>query len=194
MVPDNLDKEYDALVFDMDGTLADTMPTHFAAWSRALGRHGITLGEARFYELGGVPAPVVVELLASEQGVAADAAAVAEEKENLFVELVGEVRPVAPVRVIAETYRGRMPMAVATGSPRWLAERILGALGVAAWFGAVVTADCVERPKPAPDIYRRAAELLGVSPGRCHAFEDTQLGLRAARAAGMTAVDIHTLE
>ena len=190
---ENLDRDYDGLVFDMDGTLADTMPTHFEAWSEALRRHGIALSEARFYELGGVPAPVVVSMLADEQAVSVDAEAVAEEKEALFVELIGEVRPVPAVRVIAEAHRGRMPMAVATGSPRWLAGRILRALGMEAWFGAVVTADCVERPKPAPDIYRRAAELLGVAPERCHAFEDTQLGLQAARAAGMTAVDIHTL-
>ena len=84
-------------------------------------------------------------------------------------------------------------MAVATGSPMWVAEKILSALGMRNWFAAVVTADCVENPKkPAPDIYVKAARLIGVDPKRCHAFEDTELGL-AASSAGMDVININTL-
>lgn len=190
---ENLHERYDGLVFDMDGTLADTMPTHFIAWSRSMAEHGIDFPEERFYALGGVPAVKIIEMLASEQGRTVDARKVAEAKEALFLDLLEEVKPVVPVKAIAEFHREHIPMAVATGSEKWVAEKILKALGIFEWFGAVVGADCVAHPKPAPDTYLLAAERIGVDPRRCHAFEDTKLGMEAARNAGMTVVDIHTL-
>jgi beta-phosphoglucomutase family hydrolase len=189
----NLHHKYDGLIFDMDGTLADTMPTHFVAWSRSMREHGIEFSEERFYALGGVPAPVIINMLAAEQGKTVDAHTVAEAKEALFLDLLGEVQPIMPVRAIAEFHREHIPMAVATGSPRWVAEKILKTLGIRDWFGAVVGAEDVENPKPAPDTYLKAAELIGVDPRRCHAFEDTALGMEAARNAGMVVVDINTL-
>ncbi|NBB77867.1 MAG: HAD-IA family hydrolase [Verrucomicrobia bacterium] len=189
----NLHHDYDGLIFDMDGTLADTMPTHFVAWSRSMAEHGIDFSEERFYALGGVPAPVIIEMLAEEQGKTIDAHAVAEAKEALFLDLLEDVQPVLPVKAIAEFHREHIPMAVATGSLRWVAERILKNLGIRDWFGAVVGAGDVANPKPAPDTYLLAAELIGVDPKRCHAFEDTELGLQAARNAGMQVVNIHSL-
>lgn len=190
---ENLHHDFDGLIFDMDGTLADTMPTHFIAWSQSMAEHGLELTEERFYALGGVPANKIIALLAKEQGKVVDADAVAEAKEDLFLELLKDVQPVLPVKAIAEFHHEHMPMAIATGSPKWVAEKILKALGVRDWFGAVVGAECVENSKPAPDVYLKAAELIGVDPKRCHAFEDTQLGVEAAKNAGMLVVDIHTL-
>lgn len=189
----NLHHDYDGLVFDMDGTLADTMPTHFLAWTRSMAEQGIDFPEDRFYALGGVPATVIVEMLAREQGKTVDATAVAEAKEELFLQLLGEVQPIEVVKAIAEAHREHIPMAIATGSPRWVAEKILTSLGVRDWFGAVVGADDVTRPKPDPEVYLKAAELIGVDPKRCHAFEDTELGIQAARAAGMVVVDVTKL-
>jgi len=190
---ENLHHNYDGLIFDMDGTLADTMPTHFIAWSRSMAEHGIVFPEDRFYALGGVPANKIINMLAKEQGRTVDADAIAEAKEELFLELLGEVQPVLPVKAIAEAHRGHMPMAIATGSPKWAAEKILTSLGIREWFGAVVGAECVEHSKPAPDVYLKAAELIGVDPKRCHAFEDTQLGMDSALNAGMVVINIHTL-
>jgi beta-phosphoglucomutase family hydrolase len=189
----NLHHHFDGLVFDMDGTLADTMPTHFIAWSRSMEKYGIILSEERFYALGGVPAWKIIEMLAKEQGITINVQAVADEKEELFLELLEDVQPVVQVKAIAEFHREHIPMAIATGSPKWMAEKILKSLGIREWFGAVVGAECVANPKPAPDVYLRAAELIGVDPKRCHAFEDTKLGIEAAENAGMTVVDITTL-
>ena len=190
---ENLHQQYDGLIFDMDGTLADTMPTHFEAWSRSMAQHGIDFPEDRFYALGGVPANKIIDMLAKEQGKVVDADAIAEAKEELFLQLLGDVQPVIPVKAIAEFHREHIPMAVATGSPKWVAEKLLKALGIREWFGAVVGGECVPNPKPAPDVYLKAAELIGVDPKRCHAFADTKLGMDAARNAGMAVVDIHTL-
>jgi beta-phosphoglucomutase family hydrolase len=189
----NLHHKFDGLIFDMDGTLADTMPTHFVAWSQSMAKYGIMLSEERFYALGGVPASKIIEMLAKEQGIVIDAQAVADEKEELFLELLEDVQPIIPVKAIAQFHREHIPMAIATGSPTWVAERILKTLGIREWFGAVVGAECVANPKPAPDVYLKAAELIGVDPKRCHAFEDTKLGIDAAENAGMTVVDVATL-
>ncbi|MEX0775029.1 MAG: HAD-IA family hydrolase [Phycisphaeraceae bacterium] len=182
-----------ALVFDCDGTLADTMPAHFVAWSETTRRYGLELPEARFYELGGVPAHRIMALLAREQGVAIDALAAAHEKELAFERHLDSVQPIEPVVAIARQYRGKLPMAVATGGMRRIVERCLMNLGMADWFDALVSAEDVEHHKPAPDTYLLAAQRLHVHPAHCCAFEDTDLGLAAARAAGMTAVDIRRL-
>lgn len=158
-----------------------------------MAEHGIEFPEDRFYALGGVPASVIVEMLAQEQSKTVDAHAVAEAKEELFLQLLGEVQPVEVVKAIAEAHREHIPMAIATGSPRWVAEKILTSLGVRDWFGAVVGADDVAKPKPDPEVYLKAAELIGVDPKRCHAFEDTELGIQAAQAAGMVVVDVTKL-
>lgn len=191
---ENLHHHYDGLIFDMDGTLADTMPTHYIAWCEAMGQHGIEFTEERFYALGGVPAVKVIEVLAEEQGIElVDIAAIADAKEARFLELLGAVQPIIPVKMIAEFHREHIPMAIATGSETWVAEKILKGLEIRDWFQAVVGADQIENPKPAPDTYLRAAELLGVDPKRCHAFEDTRLGMDAAEAAGMAVIDINGL-
>ncbi len=185
--------EYAGLIFDCDGTLADTMPAHFATWKEVLGRYGIPLSEERFYSLGGVPARGVVEILAREAGVTVDAGEVAREKDRAFMEQVEKIRPVGKVAAVARRNRGRVPMAVATGSHRKLTERTLQQIGMREWFDVLVCAEDVHNPKPAPDIFLAAARRMGVKPGECCVYEDSDLGLMAAHRAGMDAVDVRKM-
>lgn len=183
----------DALIFDCDGTLVDTMPAHYDAWRATLDPLGVPFPLDRFYALGGMPTRAIVALLAAEAGLALDVDAVAHAKELASERHLATVGPVEPVVAIARAHRGVLPMAVATGSLRATAERQLRAIGVHDWFAALVAAEDVTRPKPAPDTYLLAAERLGVRPARCRAFEDTDLGCESARRAGMEVVDIRTL-
>lgn len=181
------------LIFDFDGTLADTMPLHWQAWQTVLSRHGLSLSEAEFYALGGVPARDILRGLADRQGVQLDPIAAAGEKVAAYLPLIPQVKPIAPILEIARRYRGRLPMAIATGGTRWVIGQVLEHLGIGDWFDALVASDDVVRQKPAPDIFLEAARRLGVPPEHCRAFEDTELGLTAIRAAGMAAVDVREM-
>lgn len=185
-----MNKSHDAIIFDCDGTLADTMPVHYMAWLSTLERYGIPFAEDRFYGMGGWATQKIVATLAAETGVALDAAKVAHEKELAFHERMTRVEPIEPVVKVARENRGKLPMGVATGSPRWSAQRTLSMIGVLDWFGAIVTADDVIRHKPDPDVFLEAARRLGVKPERCLVYEDAEPGIVAATRAGMKVIDV----
>ena len=181
------------LIFDCDGTLVDTMPLHWLAWQDVARRHGLHFPEDRFYSLGGVPSRDIVKMLAIEQGKSVDHLAVAHEKEEAYLQVMRRASPIPRVMEIVRQYEGKLPMAVASGGTRKVIELILAHAGIRSYFQAVVTSEDVVLQKPAPDIFLEAARRLGVAPERCRAFEDTELGLRAIRAAGMEAVDVRPL-
>jgi beta-phosphoglucomutase family hydrolase len=179
------------LIFDCDGTLADTMPAHYRAWTRMLGRFGIPFPESRFYAMGGMPTEQIIRVLAAEAGVAVtDVQAMVREKEEGFLAHLDAVRPIEPVVRIAAAFRGRLPIAVASGGYRDTVTRTLDRLGLRDWFDALVTAEDTARHKPEPDVFLEAARRLGVPAERCVVFEDTDIGLEAARRAGMWRVDV----
>ena len=181
------------LIFDCDGTLADTMPLHWQAWQVITARHRIHLPQERFYSLGGVPSREILRLLSAEQGLGLDHLAVALEKEAEYLPLIAQVEPINVVVGIVREHHGKLPMAVASGGTRRSIDRVLGHLGLRHFFDAVVTSEDVVRQKPAPDVFLEAARRIGVPPQLCRAYEDTELGMRAIRAAGMEAVDVRTL-
>ena len=186
-------REVRGLIFDCDGTLADTMPLHWRAWQAVLQRHPFQFTEKRFYSLGGIPSRDILSLLSSEQGIPIDPLAVSREKESEYLPLIAQVEPVNVVVGIAREHQGKMPLAVASGGLRRTIEHVLNHLGIRQLFLAVVTSEDVERQKPAPDIFLEAARRIGVPPRFCRAYEDTDLGLEAIRAAGMEAVDVRQL-
>lgn len=182
-----------ALIFDCDGTLADTMPAHYISWSETLSPYGIDFPEERFWAMGGYTAQAIVSVLAEEQGISLDAAQVGREKDASFTRHLPAVRAIPEVVEIAREARGRLPMAVATGGTRAFCTEILSRLSILDWFDAVVCAEDVPNCKPAPDIFLEAARRLGVAPSHCTVYEDTDPGIQAARSAGMNWVDVRQL-
>ena len=185
--------EIKALIFDCDGTLADTMPLHWLAWQAITSRHNVIFPEDRFYALGGVPSRHILQMLREEQRLSIDPIAVAREKEEEYLKLMAQVGPIHEVVEIAKDHAGKLPMAVASGGTRSVIEKVLRHLSIRELFGAVVTSEDVVHQKPAPDIFLEAARRLGVAPESCRAYEDTDLGLTAIRSAGMDPVDVRTL-
>ncbi len=181
------------IIFDCDGTLADTMPLHYDAWVATLTRHGLALDEDRFYALGGWPTQRVIELLIAEAQASGDAARIAHEKEAGFTAVIDQVLPIDVVVEVARIHRGRTPLAVATGGSRPICERILRQIGCFDWFDAVVTCEDVATHKPDPEIFLEAARQIAIAPQHCLVYEDTEPGLEAARRAGMQAIDVRTL-
>jgi beta-phosphoglucomutase family hydrolase len=181
------------LVFDCDGTIADTMPLHYQAWVQSLGEHGHDFPEALFYEMAGIPTHTIIEILNQKHGYTLPVQKTSERKDALFLELIPQVTPIEPVVNIIKAYAGKLPMSVATGGTRSLCSKTLSALGLLDYFQAMVTADDVQHGKPAPDIFLEAARRMNVPPKLCCAFEDAELGLVSANAAGMLAIDIRPM-
>jgi beta-phosphoglucomutase-like phosphatase (HAD superfamily) len=182
-----------ALIFDCDGTLADTMPAHYQAWVEILKPHGVPFPEPRFYSMGGMPTGKIVELLFAEVGKVPDVDALTRQKEAAFVAQVGEIRPIEKVVEVARRARGNTPMAVASGGHRHMVELTLRQIGILDWFPVIVAAEDTARHKPEPDVFLEAARRMGVPPADCTVYEDTDLGVEAARRAGMRWVDVRTL-
>ena len=181
------------IIFDCDGTLADTMPLHWRAWQAITARHKLHFPVDRFYALGGVPTRDILKMLSREQGVPIDPVAVAIEKENEYLPLITQVEPVDVVVGVVRDHHGTTPLAVASGGTKKIITQVLEHLGILELFDAIVTSEDVTRQKPAPDIFLEAARRMGVPPEHCRAYEDTDLGLEAIRAAGMEAVDVREL-
>jgi beta-phosphoglucomutase family hydrolase len=181
------------LVFDCDGTLADTMPLHWRAWQIITQRHNLHFPEDRFYSFGGVPSRDILKLLSTEQGRSLDHIAVAHEKEETYMQTLPQIEPIHAVVEIAKENHGRIPMAVASGGTQKIICEVLDHLKIRHLFNAIVTSEMVKNQKPAPDIFLEAAKRIGVEPKNCRAYEDTDLGMQAIRSAGMDAVDVRTM-
>jgi beta-phosphoglucomutase family hydrolase len=179
--------DFAGYIFDLDGTLVDTMPLHFRAWDAAMRHAGLNcpLDEDLFYSLGGVPTRRVAELIAEHYQLKVDPEAVFHHKESLFQELQGDARLIGPVVDIARRVARTHPVSIASGGPRAIVQRSLQLAGLAPLFAVVVTADDVTHGKPAPDMFLLAAKQMGVLPSQCLVFEDAEPGMRAAEAAGM---------
>ncbi len=177
--------DFAAYIFDCDGTLADTMPTHYRAWQTALGAHAQNFPEAMFYELGGTPTARIVEILNERHGFHLHVADTVAHKEAIFLELSPQIAAIEPVVALAKQYHGVKPLAVASGGYRRIVMNTLRAIGIADLFDAIVCSEDYQRGKPSPDPFLEAALRLDVAPEQCLVFEDTATGIAAADAAGM---------
>jgi HAD superfamily hydrolase (TIGR01509 family) len=183
---------FDAVIFDCDGTLVHSMPLHFEAWCEALSMHGAAniFKEDVFYAMGGRPTKDIVVEINDEYGLKLDPEKVAFSKREAFLRKLGQLELIDEVAAFAESLRAKLPMAIATGGTRLVIEKTLQAVGVSDLFEEVITADDVANGKPAPDIFLKAAQMLGVKPERCLVLEDAPAGVMAGQLAGMTVISI----
>jgi HAD superfamily hydrolase (TIGR01509 family) len=182
------ERDFDAYIFDCDGTLADTMGLHYDAWKMALEPHGADLPEDLYYSWGGRPTREIVEALNEMKGLFMDPEAMTHHKEGLYHSLLPEVRAIEPVVAFARKMHGKKPLAVASGGGRKAVTATLESLGLIQLFDAIVTSEDYVNGKPSPDPYLEAAKRLGVAPVGCLVFEDTEIGRQSAHAAGMECV------
>lgn len=190
---------YEALIFDMDGTLVDSGQLHEFAWSETLNKYGIPIDRPLMRSLAGVPTKGTIEILLEKFNLSVDASL--DEMNDFKEAWVHEnmhrfVKPTALIEV-AQKYHGVKPMAIGTGAYTAEANQILQLCGLDKYISAVVGADQVKNPKPAPDTFLLCAELLKIDPTKCVVFEDSKLGLQAAASAGMAGIDVllvHNIE
>lgn len=183
---------FDALIFDCDGTLVDSMPLHHRAWRAAFAENGarFDFDWPLFLSRAGKGLHETVHELNEQFGEALDVERVVAAQHASYERWLSEVRAIEPVVELARRYGATHPMAVASGGQRELVRRTLEVIGVAALFSHVVCRADVRFGKPHPESFLRCAELLGVEPRRCVVFEDAEPGIAAAIAAGMAWVAV----
>ena len=183
---------YKAIIFDLDGTLVDSMPAHLEAWCEALSIYGASgiFKEDVFMAMGGRPTRDIVIELNDEYDLHLNPESVALAKKEAFLRRVGEIGLIEEVVEFARSMRGKVPMAIASGGSRLVVEKTLASVGLSDWFDEVVTADDVPVGKPEPDVFLHAAALLGVNPSECLALDDAPAGILAAQRAGMQVISI----
>ena len=182
------------LIFDLDGTLADTMPYHFDGWKKACNKYGADI-EPSFLRIhtgspGWIIASEIIKKCGLEGSVTTDQ--IVEEKLKQFYSAQHLVKPIKPVADLAKKYYGKLPMAVGTGGHREAVVRTLEITGLLEYFDIIVTANDVDNFKPHPETFLKCAELMNVDPSVIEVFEDGDLGLEAAIMAGMIATDVRS--
>ncbi len=178
------------LIFDIDGTICDTMPVHFIAWRQTAAEHGIEFTPENFVEVIGVPAFQTSQFIKAKFKADFNEMEFTLMKEERYEQNMHKAKPIEPVVKIIRENKGKLPMACGTGGSQYLAWKTLEIAGVKDCFEHVVAAEDVINHKPFPDTFLKAAELIGVLPSDCEVFEDGQLGLQAAERAGMMSVDV----
>ncbi|MEM7146777.1 MAG: HAD-IA family hydrolase [Verrucomicrobiota bacterium] len=182
--------DFEAFIFDCDGTLVDSMPLHHRAWRAAFHHHDapFDFDEETFYAHAGVPDLEIVRRLNERHGCSLDGHSIDSFKHDYFMEELHTLETVAAIETIARDYHGKLPFAVASGSALELVEPSLKHTNLFHLFDTIVTIEMVEHGKPAPDMFLLCADRLNVRPEACLVFEDGQAGIQAATAAGMPSV------
>jgi HAD superfamily hydrolase (TIGR01509 family) len=179
-----------AYLFDCDGTIVDSMPLHYIAWTKALAEWGAAFDEELFYAWGGKPPKDIITELNQMQGLRMPVEELAERKEDLYFSLLPQLKSIPEVVEHIEAQHGRIPFAVVSGSNRASIVKSLSTVGLLDRFEILVGHEDYTRSKPAPDAFLIAAERLGIAPRDCLVFEDTEMGIAAATAAGMAWVRV----
>lgn len=194
MTNQSLSLSHKALIFDCDGTIADTLPLHFQAWAATLQSFGADISQDWYFQNCGTSAIAMIQRLNQQFGYQLAADAVNTARQQYYRQLIPTVKPIRAIADIVQMNYGELPLAVASGGEQSIVEATLKAVGLRPFFQTVVSIDQVNQGKPAPDLFLLAAQQLGVAPGDCLVYEDSPEGLEAAQRAGMTAIDVQVLQ
>lgn len=178
------------LIFDIDGTLADTMPIHFQSWQQVAEGYGFDYPEDLFYKLSGMSTGDIILYINEHQCLNLDPEELIRAKNEAYLALNGSIRVIGPVFKIVKENFGKLPMVLGTGEYRDIALVNIRITGLDRYFDKIVTADDVTNSKPDPETFLKCAELINVPPEFCQVFEDGGAGLEAARRGGMIVTDV----
>lgn len=191
MLDKNLFSRYEGLIFDMDGTLIDTMPVHAKAWGIVGEQFGYEFDSQIMYNLGGATVRTIAAAIMEKAGMPqARLDDVIAAKRQLSYQLIPTESKLLPTFEIVRHYHQKKPIALGSGSHRYLIDMLMNKLDIAHYFNAIVSADDVKEHKPHPETFLRCAELTGVNPVKCIVFEDADLGVQAGLSAGMDVFDV----
>jgi beta-phosphoglucomutase family hydrolase len=179
-----------ALIFDLDGTLVDSMPLHYEAWKEICATKDLHFTEEEFYSLAGVPSDRIFEIINERHGTDFDPPRHSKLKEDIYLTKIDKLKPVMPVYQLAIENHGKLPMSIGTGSPGNHSWEAVKALGLDQYFDILVSKNDVKKGKPDPETFLKCAEAMNVEPQYCQVFEDGDPGIQAARSAGMMVTDI----
>ncbi|AFY02421.1 HAD family hydrolase [Bdellovibrio bacteriovorus] len=184
------DQSFKALLFDFDGTVADTMPAHLAAWNKALDKYDLSLSRDQHMSWAGRPTARIVEMMNQLHKTDINPEQFVKEKEAHYLASLGDVTTIKSVMEIIQHYHGQIPMAIVTGSRRKIVELTMNQLGIQKYFDTLVCAEDYTQGKPAPDCFLMAAAKIQIAPADCLAFEDAVLGIEAAHTANMNCLKV----
>lgn len=185
-----IDPRAKALIFDLDGTLSDSLPVHIASWHVVCQQLNCTFDERIIVEMTGAPTISFAERIKKEQHLFIEPEQIVIMKQQEFRRNISLIKPQEAVVNLMKSAYGKIPLAVGTGASRQSAMLQLQELGIDHFFDAIVTADDVSSHKPEPDTFLQCARHLNVEPKHCQVFEDGELGMTAARKAGMILSDV----
>jgi HAD superfamily hydrolase (TIGR01509 family) len=181
---------FKAYLFDCDGTIVDSMPLHYIAWKTVLAEWDCAFDEELFYSWGGMPVLEIISTLNERHGLTMPVEVVAKKKEGLYFEILPQLKAVPEVVEHIEDQHGRIPFAVVSGSTRESVTASLTSLQLLDRFETLVCAGDYMNSKPDPEAFLMAAERLGIPAEDCLVFEDTEMGVQAAKSAGMAWVKV----
>lgn len=178
------------LIFDCDGTLVDSMPKHMVAWREAILSFNVDCDDDYLFSLKGMKEEDIVECYNKKFGLNLNPQDVVSRKLEFFMKYIDSVEEIKEVTDIARAFKGKLPLAVVSGSHRSTVERELRGTGLIDLFDVILTGNDPFKPKPNPEIFLEAARRINVNPKLCQVFEDGDSGIEGARKAGMFATDI----
>ena len=179
-----------ALIFDLDGTLADSIPVHIECWNATCQTFNYHFPVDMMIKMTGMPTRIFAKYIKEDSGCNLSVDEIMRIKQSHFHRLVRTIKPFDVMADFVKENYGKLPMSIGTGGGRKSSTLILETIGLTQFFDIVVSADDVTKHKPEPDTFLKCAELMRIAPKFCQVFEDGEMGMKAARTAGMMVTDV----